>query len=234
MRFTTVLALPLALVLASCGSKGEEPPDRTDPGAEVFPDQPEPAPAGRFAPRNDCIELPNAKMFFLNLSKAVRDRDVDALLSLTDPKVKLDFGDGGGLNTFRERLGAEDSELWEELDTLLNLGCATGSNGDIILPWYFAQDLGVDDPFSTMITMGPDIVLRADPSAEGPPVEKIAWDTVTLLDEFKPGAKFLKVRSRSGKEGYIAAADLRPVTDYRLTASPKGDEWRITSLVAGD
>ncbi|QPC99473.1 hypothetical protein [Qipengyuania soli] len=221
------------LALAACSGGADEPVAR-ESGADAFPDQPEPAAVGRFAPQNDCVELPNAKLFFVDLGKAVRDRDANALLKLTSKDVKLDFGGGGGLTTFRERLEAEEGQLWKELDEILMLGCGRDEAGNMVLPWLFSQDLGVDDPFSTMVTMGPDVVMRDKPASTGAVVETIPWDTVQLADGFDPKAPFAKVTTRSGKEGYIATDKLRSPLDYRITAAPAGDGWQIVSFVAGD
>ncbi len=235
MRCLVLSALALSLALSACGDAADENGAPVARGSDSFPEQPTPTPAGRFAPRNECIELPGAKQFFVSFEKAVRERDADALLALTDKGVKLDFGGGGGLTTFRERLGDKQGELWNELDQIITLGCARGANGDMVLPWYFAQDLGVDDPFAAMLVTGPDVPLREAASAEAPVVETISWDTVTLANGYDAEAKFLGVTSRSGKQGFVAADKLRSLAAYRLAVAktPK-DEWRIVSFVAGD
>ncbi|MCR2834970.1 hypothetical protein [Parerythrobacter lacustris] len=235
IRSSAMWLVPVALAtLAACSGSDPAATASGQPSEGVFPDQPEPAPAGRFAPRNECVELPGAKLFFVDLGKAVRDRDVDALLKLTAADVKLDFGGGGGLTTFKERLADKDGKLWEELDKLLDLGCAVDEGGDMVLPWLFAQDLGVDDPFSTMVTLGPDVVMRERPEKSAPVVETIAWDTVQLADGFDPAAEFAAVTSRSGKPGFIANAMLRSPVDYRLYIARNGERWQIVSFVAGD
>ncbi|MEZ5680176.1 MAG: hypothetical protein R3E14_02650 [Erythrobacter sp.] len=222
------------LALAACSASPSEESAARQSGADSFPDQPEAVSEGRFAPQNECVELPGAKLFFVDLGKAVRERDADALLKLTSKDVKLDFGGGGGLTTFRERLAAEDGQLWKELDKILILGCAKDESGNMVLPWYFAQDLGVDDPFTTMLTLGSAVVLHESPSAESKALETVAWDTVETLGQYDPAAKYEKVRTRSGKEGFIATEELRSLIDYRLSAAPTGDSWQIVFFVAGD
>lgn len=235
IRSSAMWLTPVALAsLAACSDSDPAPTASGQPSEGVFPDQPEAEPAGRFAPRNECVELPGAKLFFVDLGKAVRDRDVEALLKLTAADVKLDFGGGGGLVTFKERLADEDGKLWQELEELLELGCAVDEGGDMVLPWLFVQDLGVDDPFSTMITLGPDVVMRERPEDSAPVVETIAWDTVELAEGFDPAAEFAGVTSRSGKTGFIANAMLRSPVDYRVHIARKGESWQIVGFVAGD
>ena len=222
-----------ALALSSCGSSGgaDDPADTAAfPSQPAQPDLP---PQGRYAPRNDCIELPGAKPFFVALEQAVRNRNADELLAITDRGVRLDFGGAGGLTTFRERLEASDSQLWTELDRILALGCAVNGSGAMVLPSYFAQDLPVDDPFAAMLVTGADIPVFGEPDRAAKPVATVSWDTVTALDD-RPRGEFTHVRTQDGEEGYVAATDLRRLVGYRLLASKAGDSWRISAFVSGD
>ncbi|MEO1968335.1 MAG: hypothetical protein ABGW87_06440 [Sphingomonadaceae bacterium] len=232
-----VAALGAVLALASCGSS---PSDTTANGAngsgrDFFPEQPSPKPLGRFSPRNDCISLPGAKPFFLAFEKAVQKRDADALLSLTDPNVKLDFGGSKGIGAFRERLADKQGQLWDELDALTILGCAHAKNGDMVMPWYAAQPMDDIDTANAMIVVGADVPLLQAPNANAPKVATETWDAVTLTDGYHPDAEYLKVKTPSGKEGYMEADMLRSPLDYRLRVSPAaGNQWHIVSFVKGD
>ncbi|MDG6078776.1 hypothetical protein E3U23_06160 [Erythrobacter litoralis] len=217
--------------LAACGSS-DQTSNMTVAGTEL-PEQPTTPPKGRLAPRNECIELPGAKEFFVSLEKAIKDRNADALLGITAPGVRLDFGAGGGLTAFRERLEASDSQLWAELDRIVALGCAVDDGGNMVLPWYFAQDLKVDDPFAAMIVTGSDVPVLSEPNAIASPIERISWDTVTAVDG-PPKNGFAQVRTTSGGEGFVAADKLRSLVDYRLYVSGQNGNWHITSFVSGD
>lgn len=226
------LAAFAALALGACG--GATPGDPQDTTAlPSEPAQPETPPQGRYAPRNDCIELPGAKPFFVALEKAVRDRSADELLAITDPGIRLDFGGTGGLTSFRERLEAKDSQLWLELDRILTLGCAADGNGGMVLPWVFAQDVTVDDPFSARLVTGADIPVYARPAKNAEPSATVSWDIVTALDNAST-REFTRIRTPSGAEGYIATSDLRDLTGYRLFANRAGETWRITAFATGD
>ena len=100
----------------------------------------DPRQSGPLAPRDDCGALGGANAFRRELSDAVIRRDIEALVSLADIDIKLDFGGGEGRAELRLRLSDPDSRLWQELDKMLPLGCAVNSQGGITLPWYFAQD----------------------------------------------------------------------------------------------
>ncbi len=221
------------LVLGACGGS-----DASDSAADIAvfpaePEQPETPPQGRFAPRNECIDAPGAKPFFVALEQAIRDRKADELLALTGAGVRLDFGGGGGLTTFRERLEAPDSELWAQLERVLALGCAMEEGGTMVLPWYFAQDLQVADPFAAMMVTDSAVALRSGPDPESPVVSRVSWDTVTLLDG-PPRGGAVRVRTRAGEEGYIDSGKLRSLVDYRLFVGQNGGEWRIAGFMSGD
>ena len=238
MRATvrSLVALSAVLALAACGSspKGKGPDDAAATATGLFPEQPTPKPLGRFSPRNECISLPNAKTFFLAFEKAVQKRDADALINLTDPHVKLDFGGGKGIGTFRERLADKNGALWNAFDKLTILGCAHAQNGDMVMPWFAAQPMDDIDTNNAMIVVDADVPLLQAPSPTAPKLASVSWDAVTLLDGFDPDAEYLKVKTASGKEGYIAADKLRSPFAYRLRIAPFGDSWRIVSFVKGD
>lgn len=232
----TAAALGALLTLAACGSA---PTDGATTSADAsannnFPAQPTAKPLGRFAPRNDCIAMPGAKPFFLAFENAVQKRDADALLDLTDPNVKLDFGGGKGLSAFRERLADKQGQLWDELDALTVLGCAHDRNGDMVMPWYAAQPMDDIDTNSAMIVTDADVPLLQTPAASAAKLGSESWDAVSLVGGYDPNAEYLKVKTPAGKEGYMAADKLRSPLDYRLRIAPFGDKWRIVSFVKGD
>ena len=103
-------------------------------------------PQGRFAPRDECGILPGYSEFREALESAVAKRDAKSLAAIADPKIKLDFGGGGGRAELQSRLSGAELPLWEELDEILDLGCAVNAPNSTSMPWYFAQDMGDVDP----------------------------------------------------------------------------------------
>ncbi len=218
--------------LAACGQPADGP---TEGDADAVAAAPTPAaPQGRFEPRNECIELPGAKAFFLALENAVRMRDANLLLSNTSADVQLDFGGGAGLVTLRERLSDKDGQLWRALDSATMLGCARADNGEMVMPWYAAQPMDDLDPTRSMIVTGKDVPLRSAAAADGPQLATVSWDAVALTDGLDPAGTFQKVTLADGTQGYIETAMLRSPLDYRLRVAPVGDGWQIVSFVNGD
>ena len=229
------LVLTLTLALSGCQRAEQDiaPVETSDDSGDIAA-QPTTAPQGRFAPRNDCIGLPGAKQFFLTLENAVKNRDAEALLGITDAKVKLDFGGGAGLQTFRERLADPQGRLWPDLAKISALGCAHATNGDMVMPSFADQQMDDVDVAKALIVTGRDVPVRQTAAAAAPAVDTVSWDAVSLIGGFDPEAPFQHVTTAGGKDGYIASDHLRSPLDYRLRASHVGNGWRIVSFVNGD
>lgn len=192
---------------------------------------------GPLAPREECLDQPGAGEFLANLRRAVEARDEAAFLALAADDIILDFGGGTGKELLRERLNAEDGYLWDALDQIMTLGCAS-DGASMTLPWYFAQDIPVD-PFVGAIVTGEGVPLRASPSAEAEELAQISWDVVEVQADLTKEDRVVRVawvnrQNRNRLEGFIDAENLRSIIDYRVIASRRNDRWRITNFVAGD
>jgi hypothetical protein len=190
---------------------------------------------GHYAPRDECAAVPAAAPFLGSLKSAVTARDANAIADLASPDILLDFGGGGGREAVLERFGA-GSSLWHELEAIMVLGCAFDEeNGALVMPWFFAQDLGDADPFSTMVTLGSAVPLRARPSRTAGVRTRLNWQLVHIyeVEVDDPGYRTVAVIG-SDREGYIEERKLRSQLDYRLKAERRDGEWRITAITAGD
>jgi hypothetical protein len=243
----TGLAL-VALAGCSSGDEASAPPKADASGAAALPEDslPEdatpdgahkyltsltnPPQTGPWHPRDACVDLPGALEFREKLAAAVLARDADALVALSSNDVMLDFGGGAGAAEFKKRLTGKDDYLWKALQNLIPLGCAA-VDGSLNMPWYFAQDIPVDDPYFAMMVKGVNVPVHDAPKADAKAIGQISWDTVELLKD--PGV-YAEVKLRDGKTGYIETAKLRSLIDYRLIAERRGEEWKITAFVAGD
>jgi len=203
-------------------------------GFTVPPNRP-----GAYAPREECQTAPGARAFAASLRGAVQRRDANALLELSANDIKLDFGGGEGKALFREGLsGRGGPELWRELSLAVNSGCAV-SDGDLVFPWMFAQNLGDVDTYDAMLAVGPAVPLYRRANARGGPIARLNWQIVIAQgdnsnpDETRrPFTRVLVINSPL--KGYVATSQLRSVIAYRLIASRLGSGWKITAFVAGD
>ena len=192
--------------------------------------------SGPYAPRDECAGLDGAEDFRVALADAVVKRDDDALIKLTDPHVRLDFGEGHGADILRKRLDSPIFRLWDQFAAIVPLGCAAQGKDALTIPWFFSQDFGKRDGASVMIVLGQDVPLLASADNGAAVTAKLSWEGVELAQGETtggPGA-FAHVTSFSGKPGYIARDKLRSLLAYRLLANRTDDGWKITGFVAGD
>lgn len=191
--------------------------------------------AYRFPPADRCAALPGASAFRARLAQVARRRDAKALVALAVPDVELDFGGGAGRAELAARLrGKQSIELWRALDRMLPLGCAV-RGGNMVLPSFFAEDLGEFDPFAVMLATGGAVPLRSAAGARPRVLRLLSWQLVEPLssDDFAKPWRKVKVLP-AGPVGYVAGELLRSPVDYRILAQRQGDTWRIGSFIAGD
>lgn len=194
-------------------------------------------PAMALPPRDDCAGLPGWSAFAAKLATAVKTRDAAALAALSSPDVTLDYGGGHGPAELQKRLSAPaGAAVWADLARILPLGCAV--QGDlVVLPWFFWNVPDEVDPGMTMLVTGQGVPLRAKPGDTAPEVDKLDWALVTIATDppFDPAARYTAViTGKPQRKGWIETARLRSLLARRVIAERKGDDWRISALVAGD
>lgn len=189
---------------------------------------------GPLAPQDECDGLAGARDFRRVLAAAVVARDVEGVVRLADANVRLGFGGADGVKRLRRELGAAGSTLFAELAEVLALGCAKGPGDGLTMPWYFAQDSRVDDPFAALLVTAEDVPVLARPHPNARVIARLSWVFVALDAGGGPVGQYRKVRLSDGAIGYIATAATRNLLDYRLLAARQNGQWRISALVAGD
>lgn len=239
------------VLLAGCDRAQEAAPPAGDreaapavvasPAASASPVD---APRGPFAPRDECTG-PREAAFSRELQRIVAARDLERLMALTDPQVQLGFGGEDGADNMRRDFAAPDGGMWQELAEVVRMGCTVDQWGNLVMPWYFAQDTG-GDPFETMLVTGNDVALRAAGQANARQLASVSWDIVDLVPETDAkglttfggpaGSLWVKVRTRGEAQvtGFMRESDLRSVIDYRLIADKSDGPYRISAFLAGD
>ncbi|MFA6218412.1 MAG: hypothetical protein WC692_01395 [Erythrobacter sp.] len=198
-----------------------------------------PASARSLAPRDECGAITGADAFRMALATAVANRDEAMLLPLFAPDVLLDFGGGSGRELLRERLNDPDYRLWEELERLLPLGCAKGSDEGVVMPWLWAQDIDEDDAFAVLYVTGANVPVYRSPSGDVV-IARLSWSLVGwsayLEQQEEPeGATRGAVRLADGSTGYIEKDMARSLLDYRLIVSRTDNGiLQVTVFIAGD
>ncbi len=195
-----------------------------------------PTSAEHLYPRNECRSLPGADKFQMRLVTAVANRNADMLKPLVDDEILLDFGGGTGWDLLSERLETGEYDLWNELDKTIRLGCAVAYQGSMAMPYYWPQDLGFEDPYSTYVVIGDDVPLLAEPREDARRLRLLNWESVEMpqTQPYEDGQRFVQIRTRAGEAGYAELARMRSQIDFRMIVESREGEWRITTFVAGD
>ena len=188
------------------------------------------------------------KVFRDKLLAAARRKDKEFILSILDPKIQLSFGGHSGVKDFKEMWKIDDpnSELWNELTTILGLGGAFQTiegHKEFVAPyvtsqWPDSQDL---DAFEYVAVIGTNVRLRAAPGLDAPVLTSLSYDIIKLVDSQPPGDRlqkdgfsWVKVLTAKGTQGYVADKYIRSPIAYRAYFSKIKGSWRMTVFLAGD
>jgi len=176
------------------------------------------------------------------LTAAVAARDAGAVADMADSEILMSFGGDGGRDTFRSWLtdgpwgGAEPAEdFWRELETVLALGGRFDGPEMFSAPYYWSAELPESlDPYATHIVMADGTPVLSAPAADAKVLARLPVGAVveTVADDWDQ--PFHRIRRADGGEGYMAAADLRSLIDYRAIFERGKGGWRMTIFVAGD
>lgn len=190
--------------------------------------------APSYPPRDDCAALPGWPEFREKLEAAVAKRDPDALATLIDRDVRLDFGGGAGVAEMRQRLDDPDYRLWDEIAAILPLGCGQ-QYGGAAMPWIFANAPAGADAYEGILVLGSDVPAYAQADRSAPVTAVLNWPIVEVSNYKGKDAPFTEViLPQNAGTAFVETARLRSLIDYRLIAERGQQGWRITALIAGD
>lgn len=189
----------------------------------------------RLPPIDQCSDDPSFRNFRSELEQTVRRQDSARLLKLVDDNVQVDLGGNGfGKIAFTAAWALDkpqQSEIWEEIGTLLRLGCIRGEGGHL-MPSLFEQ-IAPEQMLETYVAVVPGSPLRSRPAAGAPAVATLYWDVLSL-EEVMDDRKWWRVRLADGRRGYVRDVEARNPLDYRMLVGKMSGKWRIRALVAGD
>ena len=231
----------LAVAVVGCSQQDV----RTDAPVRTPAPQPAPQPAAPSAPEVEGPELrpvdeaaldPSLVEFRRELLDAIRRRDRAMLEAALHPNIQTSFGDGGGIEAFKEKWKGE--EIWGVLEAVLKNGGTWQKTGDVPrfwAPYVYSAWPESEDAFESLAVIADNVPLReaADPNSNV--MGMLRWDIVKRTGSPSPAsaAPFMKVRIADGREGWVETKYLRSPIDYRA-GLVKTDSWKIEALVAGD
>lgn len=164
------------------------------------------------------------------LLAAVRTRDAQTVLALSDPNVRTSFGGGGGRADLEQALR---EEVWGELEQILSLG-GTFRDGMFWAPYVYSAWPESHDAFETLAAIADDVPLRRSADANAAAIATLSRDLVTRASEPGDAGAWTKVTTADGKTGFVESRFVRSPVGYRAGFTRTADGWRMTALVAGD
>lgn len=228
------------------GGAGGEPPAGPSvvPPAETIP----PFEAVQFRPVDESGQDPAFSEFYRRFQAAVAARDVQQLLSMVHPRIRISFGDDGGIAAFRKawKLDREPaaSPLWPILADILRLGgtFVDAERTTFFAPYVYSRFPERFDAFRHVVVTGEDVSVLVAPKLDAGVVERVSYLVVERLGtgETPPlevdgrSYTWVKVGLPSGKVGWVPSRDVWSPVGYRAGFHRENGNWQMTVLVTGD
>jgi hypothetical protein len=193
-----------------------------------------PAAPAPLPPRDECQKDAGFAAYRASLASAVRAKDAKRLLALTSDDIDFSFGGDSGKVEFARSWRLDrprESKLWQELETVLRLGCAF-NEGQAEAPWLYARFPRGLDPFDHAVVVRPGATAHVTPNAGGQVLAKLSWDILPIVSDL--GGAWTEVRLPDGRPAFVRGSDLRSPIDYRAGFERRNGRWLMTMFIAGD
>ena len=178
---------------------------------------------------------PSFAAYRAKLLSAVEHKSEKELLPLLDPKIRTNFGGGGGIADFKGQWkpSSPDSKLWPELTTILNHGGSfLGETREAFwAPYVYSKWPDDVDAFEHVAALRGGVPVRASASETASTVTTLNWKIARIVGRSEG---WLQVETADGKKGWVRATDVRSPLMNRAGFNKVKGEWRMTGLVAGD
>lgn len=191
-------------------------------------------PVDRRPPVDECAADPSFVEFRERLRAATDRRDIDYLLSVIGDDIHASFGGHRGRADFIELWSLDrpgESEVWTALAETLRLGCKVSEDGTYVAPAFFLQTREGDEAYDTYLAVSPGAPLRTAPRRDAAVLASLEWDVLTWLNESEG---WYEMRLADGRRGFVEAAHVRSLVDYRAFFERIDGRWRMTVFIAGD
>lgn len=184
----------------------------------------------KLAPVDEAGKDPSLVAFREELITAVRSRNADAVIALSDPKIRTSFGDGGGSEAIRTL----KPEVWKNFELLLSQG---GSfQGDSFwAPYVYSAWPDAHDAFDSLAITGENVPLRESRDASSRAIATLSRDIVQRAGEPGDQGDWQQVKTADGHTGFVEARYVASPIGYRAGfLKNKDGQWKMNALVAGD
>ena len=179
--------------------------------------------------------------FKKRLLEAVQKRDKQFLLSILDKNVRNQDERTRGVANFRKQweLDTDDSPLWRELASALQLGGAYIQRGkgprEFCAPYLLGKWPADVHPFDNGVVVSRDAPVQTEPSASSAALGTLSYDIIPVTDwEVDDKAadvkqKWVKVRFRN-RDGFVPEEQIRSPVEQAACFVKSGNGWRMTAF----
>jgi hypothetical protein len=189
-------------------------------------------------PRLDRIDeasrRPDFVTFRQQLRSAIARRDVSAVLRVVDPQIKLGFGGDDGVDALKRKLENSESDVWKELEEVLELGGTFQESDTFVAPYVFSRWPESFDSFEHVAVIGSSVRIRARPALSAPVVATVSYAILKLGPDGYSDEPWIGVRLPDGRLGFVDANFARSPIDYRAAFKFEDGRWRMIFFAAGD
>jgi hypothetical protein len=198
-------------------------------------------------PVDEAKSNPSFLAFRTRLVDAVKRRDAAYVLSIVDPQIRINFGDGGGIAAFKKEwknLGPS-SKFWDEFGPVISNGGRFSKepnerDGTFWAPYVFDQFPPELDATEYAAIFGNNVNLREAPDLNAKIVTRLSYNIVRIEPETLPKSGvseypgWWQVTTLGGLRGFVKREYVRSPIDYRAGFEKKRGAWKMVTFVAGD
>lgn len=256
-HFTLIIIITLvSLLLSSCRSE----PKVTDQKDKIVIDSSS-KPSNNPAPEiTDEVDFPSLepinqidqdaslKKMVKDLQKIIKKKSVSRLVNYIDEDIKIGFGAENGRAAFMKHWGlnstdTDNSEIWQELHAILNLGGVFFNDNSFSMPYVFDHFPENYDVFEFAAITGEHVRMRDQPNLKGEVITSLSYEIVKLASEKATKKEeingeeypWVKIIRTNNQTGYVYGKYVRSPIDYRIFLErEENGKWIITTFLAGD
>lgn len=177
----------------------------------------------KLRPADEWGRDPALAAYRKQLLDALRRGDIEAVVALSDPKIRVDFSDGGSSADFPKLL--EEKRFRDALAATLSLGGTFLREDAFWAPYVYSKWPEDRDAFAWWVVVGENVPLR---DASGKTIALLSHDIVELTETEG------QIRTADGKVGMVDPKKLWSPVGFRAGFNRVGGKWRMNAFVAGD
>lgn len=193
----------------------------------------------RLEPVDEAGKDASWNSFRKRLLDALEKRDRKYLLGVLDRNVRNGSDAPRGIAEFRRQwsLDADDSPLWHELRSALELGSAwlarPKQRRELCAPYVLAKWPEDVEPANSGVIVAREALVKSEPSSESQTLATLSYHIVPVpdweVDDRDAGSKqkWVKVRVKN-RDGYVPEEQIRSPVEHAACFVRTESGWRLT------